>query len=94
MYYYKTEKNGVIDSFESRTTVSSDEAMTEITKDEYDELLDKFNKKLQELAERNAAEAASAEQSKDERIAELEAENAELLHQLMAVVEQNETDPV
>lgn len=83
MYYYKIEKNGVIDSFESRTTVSSDDSMTEITKDEYDELLDEFNKKLQELSEQIAAEGSQIEQSKDERIAALEAENAALLYQVL-----------
>lgn len=83
MYYYKIEKNGVIDSFESRTTVSSDDSMTEITKDEYDELLDEFNKKLQELSEQISAEESQIEQSKDERIAALEAENAALLYQVL-----------
>ncbi len=83
MYYYKIEKNGVIDSFESRTTVSSDDSMTEITKDEYDELLDEFNKKLQELSEQISAEESQIEQSKDERIATLEAENAALLYQVL-----------
>lgn len=83
MYYYKIEKNGVIDSFESRTTVSSDDSMTEITKDEYDELLDEFNKKLQELSEQIAAEESQIEQSKDERITELEAENAALLYRVL-----------
>ena len=87
MYYYKIEKNGVIDSFESRTTVSSDDSMTEITKDEYDELLDEFNKKLQELSEQIAAEESQIEQSKDERIAALEAENAALLYQVLTGAE-------
>ena len=74
MRFYRIEKNGEIVGYSKTNISSTDECFVEITEVEY-------NSAIEELRAQNEAEAeaiAAAEQSKDERIAELEAENSKL----------------
>ena len=71
MRFYRIEKNGEIVGYSKTNISSTDECFVEITEVEY-------NSAIEELRAQNEAEAETAEQSKDERIAELEAEKAEL----------------
>lgn len=75
-YYKKTDENGNIVLI-ATTTALNDTSLTEISEEEYAEL-DYF----EEFIDRPADEDVT-EQSKDERIAELEKENASLLFQLL-----------
>ena len=74
MYYYKIIENEKLVSLEKRSSPSTDDAMIAITEEEYNETLAELNAQYEAESEAIAA----AEQSKDERIAELEAEKAEL----------------
>lgn len=74
MYYYKIIENEKLVSLEKRSSPSTDDAMIAITEEEYNETLAELNVQYEAESETIAA----AEQSKDERIAELEAEKAEL----------------
>ena len=76
MRFYRIEKNGEIVGYSKTNISSTDEGFVEITEVEY-------NSAIEELRAQNEAEAETAEQSKDERIAELEAENAALLYQVL-----------
>ena len=76
MRFYRIEKNGEIVGYSKTNISSTDECFVEITEVEY-------NSAIEELRAQNEAEAETAEQSKDERIAELEAENAALLYQVL-----------
>ncbi len=79
MFYYKIEENGEVVSVEARSSKSTDTSMAEITEDEYlalsEEIKSQYEDSIQEII--------GEEQSKDERIAELEAENAALLYQVL-----------
>ncbi|MBQ7962439.1 MAG: hypothetical protein IJ289_07540 [Clostridia bacterium] len=76
MKYYKfTDQNGHI-TYQSHIAEVIRDEMTEITEEEYFSV-------LAELQAKANAETESAEQSKDDRIAELEAENAALLYQVL-----------
>ncbi len=76
MRFYRIEKNGEIVGYSKTNISSTDEGFVEITEVEY-------NSAIEELRAQSEAEAETAEQSKDERIAELEAENAALLYQVL-----------
>lgn len=76
MKYYKfTDQNGNI-TYQSHIVEVIRDEMTEITEEEYFSVLAEFQAKAE-------AETESAEQSKEDRIAELEAENAALLYQVL-----------
>lgn len=74
MYYYKTIENNQLVSIEIRSHKISAVSMTEITSDEYQQLLSEMIGKF----EKSTSELIHEEQAKVERIAELEAENAKL----------------
>ncbi len=76
MKYYKHTNNGVTyyEARETEITVSNN--CIEILKEDYETAVESIQTKIE-------AEAQAAEQSKNDRIAELEAENAALLYQLM-----------
>ena len=75
--YYKIINNGEITGY-SETEADKSDCLdyVEIGEEEY-------HTAIRELREKAEAEAAEAEQRKDERIAELEAENAALLYQVL-----------
>lgn len=76
MKYYKQIKDGEVQAYHALTGSVGWESFVEITEDEY-------HAKISELQKIAEAEQSAAEQSKDERIAELEAENAALLYQVL-----------
>lgn len=76
MKYYKEIKNGEIVSYQKYRYAVDLTDLVEITEEEYFSVLAEFHAKAE-------AETESAEQSKDDRIAELEAENAALLYQVL-----------
>ena len=76
MYFYRNESNGVIVAWQSSDVPLHDDCLIEISEEEY-------TTAIEELQRRVESEAAEAEQSKDERIAELEAENAALIYQVL-----------
>ena len=75
-YYKKTDENGNIVLI-ATTAVLTDTSLTEISEEEYSEL--EYSEEFVE----EPTEEDMTEQSKDERIAELEKENASLLFQLL-----------
>ena len=76
MYLYKViEEDGSLSLEELPCKVNADN-FTEISEQEYREL-------MKEICDAAAANAAQEELSKDERIAELEAENAALLYRVL-----------
>ena len=74
MYYYLSD--GI---YFAQDSAISNPVFQEISKDEYDAGI----ARLKELATKEEETIAAAEQSKDEKIAELEQENAALLYQLL-----------
>lgn len=76
MKCYKEIKNGKIVSYQKYRYAVDLTDLVEITEEEYFSV-------LAELQAKAEAETESAEQSKDDRIAELEAENAALLYQVL-----------
>lgn len=76
MKYYKTVKNNEIVSLEARPMASTDSNMIEMSEEEYTSL-------SLELAEKALAEEQAAEQAQENYVAELEAENAALLYQVL-----------
>ena len=76
MYCYKEMKDNRIVSYQRHRVPIELENFIEITESEYKLI-------LRELEEKNQKESEMIEQSKDERIAELEAENAALLYQVL-----------
>lgn len=76
MHYYKETENESIVGYFSNTISVNDARFEEITKEEYDNAMEEMKAKAE-------LEIELAEQSKDERIAELEAENAALLYQVL-----------
>ncbi len=76
MKYYKFTDQNVNITYQSHIAEVIRDEMTEITEEEYFSV-------LAELQAKAEAETESAEQSKDDRIAELEAENAALLYQVL-----------
>ena len=82
MKYYKfTDNNGNV-TYQSHTKEVNYPKMQEITEAEYIAFLEEFKTKAE-------TEVETGEQSKDERIAELEAENAALLYQILTGDELN-----
>lgn len=79
MIYYKKIKDGEIDSLEERISISTDSNMIQIDEDEYNTLMNEFESRWE--IEMN--KLISEEISKDQKIAELEAENAALLYQIL-----------
>lgn len=77
MRYYQVMNNGEITGY-SQTEIDKSGCpdYQEISEAAYDEA-------IESLRERVKAEQSAAEQSKDERIAALEAENAALLYQVL-----------
>lgn len=76
MHYYKETENESIVGYFSNTISVNDARFEEITKEEYDNAMEEMKAKAE-------LEIELAEQSKDARIAELEAENAALLYQVL-----------
>ena len=77
MKYYKRDNGAIYEARESELKTS--ENCVELTEEEFNTAIKEINARIQ----REAEEAESAEQTKDERIAELEAENAALLYQVL-----------
>lgn len=76
MFFYKyIDKKGNV-TYQAHNDAVIREEMTEITEEEY-------NSVIAELQAKAEAETEASEQSKDERIATLEKENAALLYQLL-----------
>lgn len=76
MRYYKIINDGEIVGYQTHEEKLEYDYLVEISEEEYNSEIDK----LKAIA---AEEAKAAEQSKDDRIAELEAENAALLYQVL-----------
>lgn len=76
MKFYKIMKDSEIVSLEARPMASTDSNMIELSEEEYVSLSLEFSKKAE-------AEAQAAEQAQEDYIAELEAENAALLYQVL-----------
>ena len=82
MKYYKfTDNNGNV-TYQSHTKEVNHPKMQEITEAEYIAFLEESKTKAE-------TEVETGEQSKDERIVELEAENAALLYQILTGDELN-----
>lgn len=79
MYYYRIMNDDIIDAHISSSGEIIDDSYIPITQDEFEEVLEQGRI----LCEQAEAEFAQAEQTKDERIAELEQENAALLYQVL-----------
>lgn len=79
MYYYKIMKNGAVESLQnSPALVPDSEEVIRISEEEYLQLTEEWKQAVQSLEEQE-----TDGQSKDEKIAALEAENAALLYQLL-----------
>lgn len=76
MFFYRQTENGEITGYQESETQLIGETLEPITQEEYETV-------LKELAKKEEETIAAAEQSKDEKIAELEQENAALLYQLL-----------
>ena len=76
MYFYRNEKDGVIVAWQSSNVPMHDDCLIEISEEEYKTAIEELQRRLE-------SEETEAEQTKDERIAELEAENAALLYQVL-----------
>ena len=76
MHYYKFTDIDGNTTYQAHNDTVIREEMTEITEEEY-------NSVIAELQAKAEAETEDSEQSKDERIAALEKENAALLYQLL-----------
>ena len=75
MFYYKIiSDDNIIESLEERSTPSTDPIMIQITENEYVTLMNDFEKQCAIESDANTL----IEKSKDDYIAELEAENANL----------------
>ena len=77
MKFYKQLKNDKIISCISYSVEVKADDLEEISKEEFDSALEEQRMKAEE------ENVPASEQSKDERIAELEAENAALLYQVL-----------
>ena len=77
MKFYKQLKNDKIISYISYSVEVKADDLEEISKEEFDSALEEQRMKAEE------ENVTASEQSKDERIAELEAENAALLYQVL-----------
>lgn len=79
LHFYKQEIGGVVVAWITGTKDICDNSLTEVSQEEYTAAIEELNLKFQQETETAAAE----EKSKDERIAELEEENAALLYQIL-----------
>lgn len=76
MYYYKVVVDGQVINYQVTNTPLTDDLLVETTEAEY-------NTSVAALLAQAEEEDAAAEQTKDEKIAALEQENAALLYQLL-----------
>lgn len=76
MHFYRLEENNSVVAWMGSNDEIIDDNLKEVSQEEYEN-------SVQELRNQVKAEDAQNEQSKDERIAELEAENAALLYQVL-----------
>lgn len=76
MKFYRVEKNGETVGYAKTNTPSTEEGFIELTEAEYESAMAEIKAMVE-------AEAEAIEKDKDERIAELEKENASLLFQLL-----------
>lgn len=77
MNYYKQIKNGEVISYQTNSNKVEDESLTEITQDEYEQAIAEIRQQNEEIA----VDESPTYEELENRVLELERENAALLYE-------------